>query len=129
MPPMYWSTGIQYSATSLSKGPFSNLGEQYLKKYQELSTKVSIVSVSLFAFPPHFGHFASTNSLHVSNGLPWPVNLNFSDLKYQELSTKVSIVSVSLFAFPPHFGHFASTNSLHVSNGLPWPVNLNFSCF
>src|SRR3989344_4936050 len=78
MPPMYWSTGIQYSAFSFSKGAFSYFGEQYLRKYQELSTKVSIVSVSLFAFPWHFGHFTSTNSLHVSSGFPCPVNLHFS---------------------------------------------------
>src|SRR3989338_10146510 len=78
IPPIYWSTGIQYPAASLSNGPFSYSGLQYLRKYHELSTKVSMVSVSLLALPWHFGHLVSTNSLHVSNGFPLPVNLHFS---------------------------------------------------
>src|SRR4029450_3760103 len=62
---MYWSTPfpsfelfpIQYSTALGSKGPWSYLAEQYRKKYQELSTKVSIVSVSRRTSPPQVGHF------------------------------------------------------------------------
>ena len=73
IPPMYWSTGIQYSC-SLSNGLFFSSGLQNLMKYQLLSTKVSMVSVSLLPFPPHFGHFAFTNFSLVSRGFPLPVN-------------------------------------------------------
>ena len=74
MPPIYWSTGIQYDAASLSNGTSSELGEQYLKKYQDESTKVSMVSVSLRAAPPHLGHVVSIKVCEVASGLPLPVN-------------------------------------------------------
>ena len=53
IPPMYWSTGIQYLTSRMSKGLFSSRGEQNLKKYQEESKKVAIVSVSRRAFSWH----------------------------------------------------------------------------
>src|SRR3989338_5617605 len=55
IPPIYWSTGIQYLASRVSKGLFLKSGEQNLKKYQEESKKVAIVSVSRRAFPLHLG--------------------------------------------------------------------------
>src|SRR3989344_4728315 len=70
MPPMYWSTGVQYSAFFLSNKALLFLLSQYLKKYQLLSTKVSIVSVSLFAFDLHLGHFALIKFLFVVKGFP-----------------------------------------------------------
>src|SRR3989338_3030939 len=76
-PPIYWSTGIQYSAFFLSNGSLLFLLSQYLKKYQELSKNVSIVSVSLLAFPLHLGHFVSTKSWFVARGFP-PPNFTFS---------------------------------------------------
>src|SRR3989344_5196948 len=79
-PPIYWSTGIQYSAFFLSNGSLSFLLSQYLKKYQLLSKNVSIVSVSLLAFPLHFGHSVFTKSLFVAKGLPFP-NFTFSGNK------------------------------------------------
>ena len=70
MPPIYWSTGIQYFRASLSKGDFSSLGEQNLKKYHEESTKVSNVSVSLIAgFPVDFSEEYFQVGW-VSNGFP-----------------------------------------------------------
>ncbi len=45
MPPMYWSTGSQASTASRVTGAAAR-GEQKRAKYQELSTKVSQVSVS-----------------------------------------------------------------------------------
>src|SRR3972149_6822941 len=71
-PPMYWSTGIQYSAFFLSKGNLSFFESQYLRKYQEESIKVSIVSVSLLASPLHLGHLTFTNDLLVLRGFPIP---------------------------------------------------------
>ncbi len=58
MPPMYWSTGIQYFARSATIA-LSWSGQAKRAKYQDESTKVSMVSVSRFAGLPHFGHFVS----------------------------------------------------------------------
>ena len=55
IPPMYWSTGIQYFTSSRSNMPRSSLGLQKRSKYQEDSTKVSMVSVSRLAGFPHRG--------------------------------------------------------------------------
>ena len=41
-------------------------------KYQEESTKVSMVSVSRRAGLPHFGHFAFKKSVRLFSGLPLP---------------------------------------------------------
>src|SRR5258708_15970135 len=60
MPPMYWSTAIQYFARS-STMLFFWSGQAKRIKYQDESTKVSMVSVSRLAALPHFGHFQSTN--------------------------------------------------------------------
>src|SRR3989344_9661785 len=76
-PPIYWSTGSQYSAMLFSKGFFLFLLSANRRKYQLESTKVSIVSVSLFAFPLHFGHFTSRKDLLVASGFPVP-NSTFS---------------------------------------------------
>src|SRR3989442_3509330 len=56
IPPMYWSTAIHRSAFSGSTGRVVSWGEQYRRKYQDESTKVSIVSVSRRPGPLHFGH-------------------------------------------------------------------------
>jgi len=42
-------------ATSDSNGRRLLLGSRYVRKYQEESTNVSMVSVSLVASPPHLG--------------------------------------------------------------------------
>ena len=52
-----------------------SLGQQYLIKYQLESTKVSIVSVSLFAGESHLGHFVLKNSSWLLRGLPRPFGL------------------------------------------------------
>ena len=56
IPPMYWSTGMKCRASSGSKGWSSDQGSQKRRKYQDESTKVSMVSVSRSAGPPHSGH-------------------------------------------------------------------------
>ena len=58
MPPMYWSTGIQYCARS-STIAWSWSGQAKRAKYQDESTNVSMVSVSRFAGLPQDGHFVS----------------------------------------------------------------------
>src|SRR5262245_3837917 len=70
MPPMYWSTGIQYSAADRSNIPCSYVGEQYRRKYQDDSTKVSMVSVSRRALPPHLGQEAWTKLATSASGEP-----------------------------------------------------------
>src|SRR3990167_10456669 len=75
-PPIYWSIGIQYLAFSLSKISLPLSGSQYLKKYHEELTKVSIVSVSLLASFLHFGHFVLIHSSFVASGFPSP-NVTF----------------------------------------------------
>lgn len=53
LPPIYKSTGINWSATSLLKGISLLCGSRYRRKYHDESTNVSIVSVSRVASPPH----------------------------------------------------------------------------
>src|ERR1035437_8762818 len=73
-PPTYWSTGSSLSAIALSMGRFMFFASQYLIKYHDESTNVSMVSVSLRAAPPHFGHVTFMNDCDLSSGLPLPVN-------------------------------------------------------
>lgn len=48
------------------------LGSRYLRKYQDESTKVSMVSVSLLAGPPQDGHVVDSQSEAWARGLvPW----------------------------------------------------------
>ena len=54
MPPIYWSTGSQRSAAACTVGVAAP-GAVKRAKYQELSTKVSKVSVSRVAASPHRG--------------------------------------------------------------------------
>src|SRR5258708_30628989 len=68
MPPMYWSTAIQYFARS-STMLFFWSGQAKRIKYQDESTKVSMVSVSRLAALPHFGHLQSTNEGVFASGL------------------------------------------------------------
>src|SRR5580704_19650270 len=70
-PPTYRSIGHQRRTASTSNGPCSNDGEQYRRKYQDESTKVSMVSVSRLAGPPHFGHSVLTQSVAAASG-DWP---------------------------------------------------------
>src|SRR3712207_4155519 len=70
MPPMYWSTGSQYCAASRVKGASLTWGEAKRAKYQELSKKVSNVSVSRRAAAPHLGQATSFQVGWCSNGLP-----------------------------------------------------------
>src|SRR3989344_4315333 len=77
-PPMYLSTGMNCLIFNLSKISLLFLLSMYLKKYQLESKKVSIVSVSLFAFPLHLGHFILWNFSLFARGFPWPVNLTSS---------------------------------------------------
>ena len=54
-PPIYWSTGIIRFATAGVVGAFSFHGSVKRAKYHDESTKVSMVSVSRTALPPHCG--------------------------------------------------------------------------
>src|SRR5579864_9120701 len=54
-PPIYWSTGIIRFATAGVVGDFSFQGSVKRAKYQDESTKVSMVSVSRSALLPHCG--------------------------------------------------------------------------
>ena len=47
-------------------------------KYHELSTKVSIVSVSRLAAAPHFGQLQSRKSARLFSGLPLPSGMQSS---------------------------------------------------
>src|SRR6185503_12071236 len=70
MPPMYWSTGIHLLATAGVVAEFSFHGSVKRMKYQDESTKVSMVSVSRRAPPPQDGHFTLVNAGLRSSGLP-----------------------------------------------------------
>ena len=69
MPPIYWSTGSQASATSGSVGVVA-CGAVKRAKYQDESTKVSMVSVSRRAGWPHFGQVTCFQLGWWSSGLP-----------------------------------------------------------
>src|SRR2546423_3609407 len=77
MPPMYWSTAIQYFARSSTMLFFWSEQAKRMK-YHDESTKVSIVSVSRFAGLPHFGHLQFRNEGVLARGLPVPSGTRFS---------------------------------------------------
>ena len=68
IPPMYWSTGIQWRAISLSNGASGVHGSVKRRKYQEESTNVSIVSVSRVAGPPQIGQVVFRKPGWVASG-------------------------------------------------------------
>src|SRR5947208_5172587 len=74
-PPMYWLTGSHRFTASESNATFSDFGLRKRRKYQLESTKVSIVSLSRRASPPHVGHDAFKNASFVRSG-DSPVGLN-----------------------------------------------------
>src|SRR6266853_1929741 len=74
-PPMYWLTGSHRFTASDENGAVFIFGFRNLRKYQLESTKVSMVSVSRRAGPPHFGHLAARNFSFESRG-DSPVGLN-----------------------------------------------------
>ena len=67
-PPTYRSTGAHRSVSATRNGPSAYRGEQYRNWYHEESTKVSIVSVSRSAAPPHFGQSTFTQSAAAASG-------------------------------------------------------------
>ena len=67
-PPIYWLIGNQSLIISLSNGKFLLFESRNLRKYQDESTKVSIVSVSLILSIPQVGQGVLTNSLLFANG-------------------------------------------------------------
>src|ERR1051325_10750083 len=70
MPPMYWFTGIHALAACGVVGAFSFHGSVKRMKYQDESTKVSMVSVSRRAGPAHCGHLMLFQVGWRSSGLP-----------------------------------------------------------
>src|SRR6185437_15743549 len=70
MPPMYWSTGIHLLATAGVVGDCSFHGSVKRMKYQDESTKVSMVSVSRRAQPLQLGHLTRFQLVARSSGLP-----------------------------------------------------------
>src|SRR5690606_1556991 len=70
MPPIYWSTGSQAFAIAGVVGASSFQGSVKRAKYHDESTKVSIVSVSRRAAPPHCGHVTFYQVGWRSSGLP-----------------------------------------------------------
>ncbi len=78
MPPIYWSTGIQRLATFGVVGASAFQGSVKRMKYQDESTKVSMVSVSRRAGPEHFGHLTCFQVGWWSSGLPGLSNVTSS---------------------------------------------------
>src|SRR5450756_2388093 len=69
MPPVYWSTAIQWLASSESKGWASSCADVYRRKYHDESINVSIVSVSRRAARPYLGHLVRQKSALSASGL------------------------------------------------------------
>src|SRR5437870_11601833 len=65
---MYWSTAIHRSTFAGSTGRVVSGGEQYRRKYQEESTKVSIVSDSRRAGSLYLGQVVFTDSSASASG-------------------------------------------------------------
>ena len=78
MPPIYWSTGIQVLAMAGVVGALSFHGAVKRTKYQDELTKVSMVSVSRRAGPPHFGQATCFQVGWRSSGLPGLSNVTSS---------------------------------------------------
>src|SRR5882762_9349619 len=78
MPPIYWSTGSQASTICRSVGAVLIQGSVKRAKYQDESTKVSIVSVSRRAWPPHCGQTTCFQVGWRSSGLPGLSNVTSS---------------------------------------------------
>ena len=70
MPPIYWSTGIQFATASAVVGASAFHGSVKRRKYQDESTNVSIVSVSRRAGAQHFGQATSRQVGWRSSGFP-----------------------------------------------------------
>jgi hypothetical protein len=68
---MYWSTGSQYRVRA-STIAWSLSGQAKRRKYQDESTKVSMVSVSRRASAPQAGHLQRQNDGSLASGLPLP---------------------------------------------------------
>jgi hypothetical protein len=75
MPPIYWSTGSQASTACRSVGAVLIQGSVKRAKYQDESTKVSMVSVSRVASPPHCGQATCFQVGCRSSGLPGRSNV------------------------------------------------------
>src|ERR1700754_4503801 len=69
-PPIYWSTGIIRLATAGVVGAFSFQGSVKRVKYQDESTKVSMVSVSRCALAPQLGQETSFQGGGWSSAVP-----------------------------------------------------------
>src|SRR6478609_9335764 len=67
-PPTYWPTGIQSLILAGSNGPSVYCGETKRRKYQDESTKVSMVSVSRLAGPWQLGHSTLTQASAAASG-------------------------------------------------------------
>src|SRR5215471_8338723 len=78
MPPIYWLTGIHSLATFGVVGAVLFHGSVKRAKYHDESTKVSMVSVSRFAGPEHFGHLTVFQAGWRSSGFPGLSNVTSS---------------------------------------------------
>ena len=69
MPPLYQSTGDQYSSASLEASAVSLWGSIYRRKYQLDPAHWGMVSVSRLAAPPQQGQVVFTHSVILLRGL------------------------------------------------------------
>ena len=69
MPPLYQSTGLQYSRASLLARALSLWGSIYRRKYQLEPAHWGMVSVSRLAGPPQQGQVVLTQSVILVRGL------------------------------------------------------------
>src|SRR5215467_2225276 len=98
MPPMYWSTGSHSSTILRSVGAVLSHGLVKRAKYQDESTKVSIVSVSRRAGPEHCVHLTFFHVGWRSSGLPGTSNVT----SYGKVTGK----SFSGTGTTPHFAQW-----------------------
>src|SRR3989344_3876246 len=76
MPPLYQSTGMKCLKFSICNFQFSmetgflnpSLLKRYARKYHDEPAQLGITSVSLLAFPLHFGHFVFTQFVILARG-------------------------------------------------------------
>ena len=69
MPPLYQSTGPQYSRASLLAMASGLWGSMYRRKYQDEPAHWGMVSVSRLAGPPQQGQVVLTHSVWRASGL------------------------------------------------------------
>ena len=122
LPPTYRSTGIYLLAFSGSQGNEVFLESKYRRKYQDESRKVSMVSVSLVASPPHLAKYkifiplctsgvfllVCNNKLGMVHFIYWGGTIKNFPMIFVHLSLNFSVLKLANSVDPDEMPHYAA---------------------